>query len=69
MAARPIWVPSVVRSRRGSTYKRGHEEDRFGAATILEVGTSTEGVDVCEYPDIDLRYDATSWTQKDGTKY
>ena len=38
-------------------------------AVVLEVGTSTEGVDVVEYPDIDLRYDATAWTHKDGTKY
>jgi uncharacterized cupin superfamily protein len=39
-------------------------------AVVLEVGTSTEGVDAVDYPDIDLRYDPqTAWMHKDGTKY
>jgi uncharacterized cupin superfamily protein len=38
-------------------------------AVLLEVGTSTKGVDVVEYPDIDLRAEAGGYTHKDGTKY
>jgi uncharacterized cupin superfamily protein len=38
-------------------------------AIVLEVGTRTEGVDVVDYPDIDLRAEQGGYTHKDGTKY
>ena len=38
-------------------------------AIVLEVGTRTEGVDVVEYPDIDLRAVPDGYTHKDGSKY
>jgi uncharacterized cupin superfamily protein len=38
-------------------------------AIVLEVGTSTTGVDVCEYPDVDLRALPTGFVRKDGTPY
>jgi uncharacterized cupin superfamily protein len=38
-------------------------------AVVLEVGTSTQGVDVVDYPDIDLRSEPDGYTHKDGTKY
>jgi uncharacterized cupin superfamily protein len=38
-------------------------------AVVLEVGTSTQGGDSVDYPDIDLRYDDGAFRRKDGTKY
>lgn len=38
-------------------------------AIVLEVGTHTEGVEVVDYPDIDLRAVPDGYTHKDGTNY
>lgn len=38
-------------------------------AVVLEVGTRTQGVDVCEYPDVDLRALPSGFVHKDGTPY
>ena len=38
-------------------------------ALVLEVGTKTQGVDVVDYPDIDLRADSSGYSHKDGSRY
>lgn len=38
-------------------------------ATVLEVGTSNDKVDVTEYPDVDLRALPSGYVHRDGTPY
>lgn len=38
-------------------------------AVVLEIGSSRDGTDVCEYPDCDLRYVPDQYVRRDGTPY
>ena len=65
---------TVVRAGQACAFRAGHPDahcfvNRSGRpAVYLEVGTR-DPLDVCEYPDVDLRAGPNGYTRKDGTPY
>lgn len=65
----------ILRTGDSAGFKAGvlnghHLQNRSAAiALVLEVGSRRPDTDICDYPDIDMRWSPNGITHKDGTSY